>query len=61
METLIDWISVKEMLPEPKTMCLVWTGRDARVCYYTPNAKFAITALYGTPVTHWMPLPEPPK
>ena len=56
-----DWVDVKDRLPEPKTMCFVWTGTEPQVCYFTPNSKFAITALYGTPVTHWKPAIKPPE
>lgn len=58
---MTDWISVNDNLPEPKTFCLVWTGSGHEICYFTPNSKWSLTALYGIPVTHWMPMPEPPK
>lgn len=64
-----QWISVKDRLPEEETEYLCWFGNFpmgafARVCRwnkirgafwcYSDNAKWAF-------VTHWMPLPEPPK
>ena len=62
-----QWISVKERLPETYTNVIVLhenghTGIEWRYkhspCYKTAN--FLFDPLYGE-VTHWMPLPEPPK
>ncbi len=67
--TVSGWISVKDRLPAEETEYLCWfgdfpMGAFARVCRwnkirgafwcYSDNAKWAF-------VTHWMPLPEPPK
>lgn len=55
------WISVKDKLPAPL--------EDVLICYtcgkVTCNCMlyfggWPLELLYG-PVTHWMPLPEPPK
>ena len=66
-----EWISVKERLPEPKHEF------DARNWYLVALSNGVVKELayefhnhsvfgYGWretayPVTHWMPLPEPPK
>lgn len=60
-----EWISVKERLPEQ-------IGSQVREKYLVHLASGCIQKLYfefptegwhftGSPVTHWMPLPEPPK
>ena len=52
-----DWISVKERLPEP------WT----QVIGILPDGGFRVTWTYydgswwDSGITHWMPLPDPPK
>lgn len=63
-----EWISVEERLPEESCECLVATniGSVYQVNYShrykafnaldTDGAKYAMIT-----VTHWMPLPEPPK
>ena len=63
-----EWISVEERLPERSCECLVATniGGIYQVSYShrykafnaldTDEAKYAMLA-----VTHWMPLPNPPK
>ena len=63
------WISVKERLPEygERVICFTIHG-GIPVCYrgysYDSDGRF-ILAYNGTDkvdnVTHWMPLPEPPK
>ena len=61
------WISVNDMLPEEKVNCIVhykhaYCDNDGYwaigICFYD-GEKFRIDLLYK--VTHWMPLPEPPK
>lgn len=57
----MKWISVKEKKPEPCVDCLLFynSGKiKLDICYY--SGKFGLEGLYGK-VTHWMPLPEPPK
>lgn len=67
------WISVEERLPEQgKTVNLLWkraSGKCEVVCGYrclgfNTGIAFHIFDynIYGwSDVTHWMPLPEPPK
>jgi hypothetical protein len=62
----LKWISVKDRLPTEGTSCLAFfeSGIIDSV-YYCQNSRFllgleGIESLYSN-VTHWMPLPEPPK
>jgi len=58
----VEWISVDDRMPEPDEDVLVCTNKT-EVClgYYT-GAYWIKYARYNTAiVTHWMPLPEPPK
>lgn len=65
--TVQEWISVKDRLPEEKVNCIVhykhsYCDNDdywaIGICFYD-GEKFKIDWAYK--VTHWMPLPEPPK
>lgn len=58
-----EWISVEDRLPESSWQkeIVVWNGKWSRVGHY-------ITGIFVSPhdevldgITHWMPLPEPPK
>ena len=60
------WISVKDRLPEKKGTFLVCTKNDfygtkniAKVRFY--DGEWHGTGGIWSNVTHWMPLPEPPK
>ena len=61
-----SWISVKDRLPEGGKCVLVYS-QDGGVAEGKYNARFkewvqfrwSVTDLKN--VTHWMPLPEPPK
>lgn len=52
-----EWISVKDKLPEKGECILAYNGLIVSQCYYIGDGIF--TVICG--VTHWMPLPEPPK
>lgn len=65
--TVQEWISVKDRLPEEKVNCIVhykhaYCDNDnywaIGFCFYD-GEKFRIDLSYK--VTHWMPLPQPPK
>ena len=65
------WISVEERLPELETEVLVWCGKFVCMAHYGRADSYEPVfwdydcegcrdELYPK-VTHWMPLPEPPK
>lgn len=61
-----EWISVEERLPQPQKLVLcIWERGDDRNNY--GFARYQMGGVWyvsneGMPrVTHWMPLPEPPK
>ena len=65
--TVQEWISVDDRLPKEKVNCIVhykhaYCDNDdywaIGICFYD-GEKFQINPAYK--VTHWMPLPEPPK
>ena len=65
--TVQEWISVDEMLPEEKVNCIVYYKHAycdnddywaIGICFYD-GEKFKMDWSYK--VTHWMPLPQPPK
>ena len=65
--TVQEWISVNDRLPEEKVNCIVhfkhaYCDNDGYwaigTCFYD-GEKFQIGLAYK--VTHWMPLPNPPK
>lgn len=65
--TMNDWISVKERLPDVGMPVLI-CGKRHRVTAYYDNVldAFRLTenenlCYAANCVTHWMPLPEPPK
>ena len=65
--TVQEWISVNNRLPEEKVNCIVhykhaYCDNDdywaIGICFYD-GEKFQMDWSYK--VTHWMPLPKPPK
>ena len=64
-----EWISVKDRLPsntEPVLVCGVRNG--IKICRYWVNRDYGGSLQHvffnnnkSVTVTHWMPLPEPPK
>lgn len=62
----MEWISVKDGLPEDGKDYLVTDGDACMVAAYNNGIKkwnFFVIDHYldSKDVTHWMPLPEPPK
>ena len=65
--TVQEWVSVNDRLPEEKVDCIVhykhaYCDNDGYwaigMCFYD-GEKFQFNSAYK--VTHWMPMPEPPK
>ena len=61
------WISVKDRLPEQGYWCLIYSWRGTMVASFWKNSwcffqynKAGIT-IELSDVSHWMPLPKPPK
>jgi hypothetical protein len=65
-----NWISVKDRLPEHLDKVLVTFEDSDNILMASFSAQFDEFAVYWadgrkvpshTVITHWMPLPEPPK
>ena len=65
--TVQEWIPVEERLPEEKVNCIIYYRHAycdnddywaIGMCFYD-GEKFQLNPAYK--VTHWMPLPNPPK
>ena len=65
--TVQEWISAKDRLPEPWKQVLIYSRHDfcESAFYIGVPGKWRVTwnheMLEADSVTHWMPLPEPPK
>ena len=62
--TVQEWIPVTERLPDNDTYILVTTDGVTASAYWHNDRFYAFTAIGVATVgcvTHWMPLPEPPK
>ena len=74
--TVQEWISVKDRLPKPYTRVIVRVNgyKDILVGWYTETFKdsnnekfdcwcieYKLSERSMEPVTHWMPMPQPPK
>lgn len=60
----MEWISVKDRLPENKKYVLVWEPKlDKNIIarYNEKNGYWWSDGYFFVFPTHWMPLPEPPK
>lgn len=61
---MVEWISVKDRLPEEDKDVLAYNGVYMIIAAYTTNPTkywYTITGSVMRTITHWMPLPEPPK
>lgn len=66
---MAEWISVKNRLPDNNKPVLVFAHSvPFTAAYVTRRRKWVVIGQYrcsdlreGKTVTHWMPLPEPPK
>ena len=60
----MNWTRVEDGVPNVGTLALLWNGHYYMVGY-TENFSFGLhwyeseNEIYG--ITHWMPLPKPPK
>ena len=62
--TIGGWISVEERLPEEDKDVLAYNGAYMIIAAYATNPTkywYTITGSVTRTITHWMPLPEPPK
>lgn len=59
--TAVDWISVNDRLPDECKYVLVWESQGFAYCDKLIYGIWNIGANNGAIITHWMPLPEPPK
>lgn len=65
----MEWISVKDRLPEKWLFALVAVCppsqmNEVHIAYIDKNGKWKVLSEKGNHsnfITHWMPLPEPPK
>ena len=53
------WISVKDRLPEDGVQVLACTKHGKAFSAHCEKGKWRVS--HSVTVTHWMPLPEPPK
>lgn len=61
---MAEWISVKDRLPETFTEVFVYTDRYGgrlEMAHIGVQGWIQNGAILIPNVTHWMPLPEPPK
>ena len=58
--TVQEWVSVNDRLPNPFESVLVFRDGKISIDYNEGNGWFAYD-FNGKRVTHWMPLPQPPK
>lgn len=59
----MDWINVKDKLPEPHTDVLIWGRYGTFIGWYSHTRQMWRSDDYGEirDVTHWMPLPDAPE
>ena len=62
----MEWISVEDRLPENETQCIGYFNHKWQVDFRVNEVWFTNNRWYWDldlieNITHWMPLPEPPK
>jgi hypothetical protein len=68
MTLTMEWISIKDQLPEPNKIVLIWNEESLleyqyHVGFHRDGQEW-VTTRDNYPLdyaTHWMPLPERPK
>ena len=55
---MMDWISVKDRLPEEEKLAIVYRPHYKQKIYIQAWWR---GDQYDQSITHWMPLPEPPE
>jgi Protein of unknown function (DUF551) len=57
------WINVEDQLPPKDSTVLAWNGNYIEIVYYDGLKVQTLDAgdWNDTEITHWMPLPTPPK
>lgn len=57
-----NWISVKYKLPSNEDIVIVFSCEGVDILQFISNKFYHyIDGFIETDITHWMPLPEPPK
>lgn len=62
-----EWVSVKDRMPPEETDVLVFCQKDPMIGYTVAGFFYGAWKSFETEddtwgvVTHWMPLPDPPK
>jgi len=57
----MKWISVKDRLPEQNEITDVYIDLGRRIPNYKWDHFDLTSSFMPHTITHWMPLPEPPK
>ena len=61
---MCEWISVEDRLPDPHFYVIIWDDENAEMviaAYQETGCWCSETIQEDAHVTHWMPLPEPPR
>lgn len=56
-----EWISVEDRLPEFVGEYITFDGISPYISSYYGNGEWESPDANDPNITHWMPLPEPPK
>jgi len=59
----MKWIDVRDSLPEPNAVVLIYCGFGTEKDPYIRTRRFRKKTFWRekSPITHWMPLPLPPE